>query len=640
MMRVDISIGPVQGFVTQSRRTRDLWGSSYLLAFLTAHAMRGAEKAGGKIVQPLVENDSLYLWVSGRGTGGPPRVGTVPNHFAVETDCDPRTVAVAAQESFDSTWEQVCNAVWDRYVSDTASLGSETKAIWERQVSAFWEFSWAAGPKDDHSLLARRKHWRNHRPPDEPGDKCTVMHDLQEISGYVRARDSRKQDMFWKSVRSRMGTLDLQDNERLCTVALVKRLFPRVAKDALGWNVDASSWPSTVYVAAVPWVRRVVNAVPDDAREYAERVGRAAKEDVFPMQRPPFEGLKTTSAGNFPKLDANYLHTDFMLDKRPCPLQDGEDEGTRRKLANMLDEIYKHEDEKGKLGPPSKFYALLLADGDRLGKLVSETGGDGVSQALSRFTGRVPEIVERHSGVTVYAGGDDVLAMLPVDDALACADALTLAYPESFDDASTRKKATLSASVVFAHARLPIRHALGEAHRLLDEVAKDGNGRSSLAAAVLKPGGTYCQWTTTWNRPTENGKASAVEQIERLRSDLARSDSRERLSSSLLYRIRDTLSMLCGWDRWEPGMWGEALKGVELRPFLRAEIYRSLDAQHGTDSGRSANGLTRHVCNLLEQSRNLETADACAVPLPAKVGVDGLLLARFLASPDDEGDSR
>ena len=40
--RLDISVGPVQGFVSQSRRTRDLWGSSYLLSFLSAHAMRGA----------------------------------------------------------------------------------------------------------------------------------------------------------------------------------------------------------------------------------------------------------------------------------------------------------------------------------------------------------------------------------------------------------------------------------------------------------------------------------------------------------------------------------------------------------------------------------------------------------------------
>ena len=39
---LDLSIGPVQSFVAQSRRTRDLWGSSYLLSYLAAHAMRGA----------------------------------------------------------------------------------------------------------------------------------------------------------------------------------------------------------------------------------------------------------------------------------------------------------------------------------------------------------------------------------------------------------------------------------------------------------------------------------------------------------------------------------------------------------------------------------------------------------------------
>lgn len=60
-MRLDISIGPVQGFVAQSRRTRDLWGSSYLLSFLAAHAMHGAQQAGGRIIRPVVGKDPLYL---------------------------------------------------------------------------------------------------------------------------------------------------------------------------------------------------------------------------------------------------------------------------------------------------------------------------------------------------------------------------------------------------------------------------------------------------------------------------------------------------------------------------------------------------------------------------------------------------
>ena len=78
--RLDISVGPVQGFVSQSRRTRDLWGSSFLLAFLAAHAMRGAERAGGRVVQPMVDDDPLYLWVGGTTEGIPP-----PDRFVTES---------------------------------------------------------------------------------------------------------------------------------------------------------------------------------------------------------------------------------------------------------------------------------------------------------------------------------------------------------------------------------------------------------------------------------------------------------------------------------------------------------------------------------------------------------------------------
>ena len=47
---------------------------------------------------------------------------------------------------------------------------------------------------------------------------------------------------------------------------------------------------------------------------------------------------------------------------------------------------------------------------------------------------------------------------------------------------------------------------LGEARRLLDEIAKDRNGRDSLAAAVVKPGGPYCDWATTWTTWTRGGR--------------------------------------------------------------------------------------------------------------------------------------
>ena len=482
--RLDISIGPVQGFVAQSRRTRDLWGSSYLLAFLSAHAMRGANEAGGKIIQPVVDNDRLYRWVSGQREGEPPRIGSVPNHFVVEVGGDARSVAHAGERSLNNAWVRVCRAVWEQFVEHVCPAGEGTEDIWNRQTDGFWEVMWTAGPSNAGSgLLARRKHWRTHRPPDEPGDKCTVMPELQELSGHLRAEG---RDRFWEWVRSRLGPLDLRDKERLCAIALVKRLFPKVAPAALGWEVDTSHWPSTVYVGAVPWIRRVKSVAPEEGRKYADAVRDNVPQNVLAERHPPFAGLNDSAAGDFSKLDANYFLRDWVQDKRRCPLADSAADGTRDELVRQLETLYDAEDEDGRLGPPPAFYALLLADGDRLGELVSVLDGQRVGEALAAFTGEVRRIVEDHYGVTVYAGGDDVLAMLPVLNALTCAEALSERYRNAFADTDARGDATLSAAVVFPHMRLPLNYALGEAHRLLDTVAKDDNGRNSLAAAVLK----------------------------------------------------------------------------------------------------------------------------------------------------------
>ena len=638
-MRLDMSIGPVQGFVAQSRRTRDLWGSSYLLSFLAAQAMHGVQQAGGRVTRPVVDNDPLYQWVSGVREGGAPPMGTLPNHFVLEADRDAPYVARAGIRALCDAWEQVCRAVWTQFVQHACPAGDGTEQIWSRQVGAFWEVMWTAGQTDD-GLLARRKHWRTHRLPDEPGDKCTVMHDLQELSGHVRAESrehAEKQDRFWNSVRQRLGPLDLRDNERLCAIALVKRMFPKVAARALGLDVDTSHWPSTVYVGAVPWIHRVLDAAPQQARQYGEMI-RGSARDVIAERRPPFQGLQVNAAGDFPKLDANYFHREFVESERLCPLDDSAESGTRDELSRQLEIIYRSKDGSDRqLGSPSTFYALLLADGDRLGRLVGELGGQSVGQALATFTAKVPELVQEHDGITIYAGGDDVLAMLPAPRALSCAASLSRCYKSAFADVAAAN-ATLSAAVTFAHVRLPLDSVITESHRLLDDVAKDANGRDSLAAGVMKRGGLHSLWVTTWMRRHADGASScASELLGDLAAQLSRSAPVPGLSSALIYRIRETLTMLCGWSRWKPGAWGDAPAGFDVRALLRAEVLRSLAGSSVADAETRADKLTDLVWKLLGPSRTTTGENGAQL---RELGVDALLLARFLADPGrEEGDS-
>ncbi|MCC6785231.1 MAG: type III-B CRISPR-associated protein Cas10/Cmr2 [Planctomycetes bacterium] len=629
--RLDLSIGPVQGFVAQSRRTRDLWGSSYLLSFLAAHAMVGAQRAGGTIVQPRVADDPLFHWASGQREGSAPAIGSLPNHFVVEVESDPKGVAGAAILAMRAAWDRVCEAVWVRFVAPAVS-GSATRGIWERQVQAFWELTWTAGDSAQHGLLARRKHWRSHRLPDEPGDKCSVMDELQELSGHVRAtsrpeRDA--QDEFWRRVGSGMGLLDLRDGERLCAIAFVKRMFPKVAEAALGWRLDTAHWPSTVYVGAVPWIRRATRAAPAEARAYGDAVRRHA-EGALAERQPNFDGLKGATTGEFSRLDANYFHSEFVTNERLCPLGASSD-GVREGLRQLLAKVH------AKVGAPPAFYGLLLADGDRLGKLIGTLGRESVGRALFKFTSDVPGVVRAHDGVTVYAGGDDVLAILPAARALPCSAALAESYAAAFRGADSREaRATLSAALVLAHARTPLSTVIAEAHRLLDDVAKEGNGRDSLAVAVRKRGGLHCQWVTAWTRMIDGKPVPAVDRLGELRSRFRSEVAEPGLSSGLLYRIRETIALLGGQDRWLPGAWSELPAALDVKSFLRAEVVRCLGEAGSTAQGGSPiDEWTELLVDLVSPARGAGYRGGAGC---REAGTDALLLAHFLAGSEYADD--
>ena len=123
-------------------------------------------------------------------------------------------------------------------------------------------------------------------------------------------------------------------------------------------------------------------------------------------------------------------------------------------------------------------------------------GKSDITKGLAGFSSQVDAAIRQHGGNTIYAGGDDVLALLPLEGAVLAALALRQAYRGALIP-----EATISAALVFAHFHVPLRHVLREAHRQLDDVAKDGNGRDSLAL-VLTQSGVTREWVSTWEART------------------------------------------------------------------------------------------------------------------------------------------
>jgi len=677
-VRLHFTLGPVQGFVGESRRTRDLWGSSFMLSYLVVHALAAVRARNGELVLPDVENDGLLAWIEGRGGELPPAVGSVPNRFtveftAVDGEDDQRLhrragdAACAGKAAVGKAWRSAAEAVRERFFpAAILGAGKESASIWNRQIEHFWDVAWiltSGEDLEDFSALDVRKNWRTKDYAPEAGDKCSIMTGWQELSGYVRSwpEEQKAQLAFWDRVMQQAGSnLDVQKGERLCAIAAVKRLYPRVAalktRAALQGGGDGAAladgqvnWPSTRYMASVPWLARVLGQHVRAADAFLEALD-AADVRCTDAER----NTKIASLAGFTHrlrfLDSNLYDRRSLSNSRVTGLDRRRSEAALAAAERLYREVG---------GPPSSYYALLLMDGDSMGKVLRVFGEEGKigapTRALGRFGRGVGEIVRGHNGVTVYAGGDDVLALLPLSNALGCALALEASYRDAFGEACDRlpagrredAPATISASLLFADAQLPLRFVLAEAHHLLDGVAKEANGRSSIAVALWKPSGMTARWATTWGHLRSAGGAGG-EGGEHALGRLGRylvagdgqgdgRDERALISSSLLYRLREQFSQLFDTTLDVPGAVGSlpAEGGGEfVGTLMTALLLQSQEVTGAADveACRTAVQRVREVC----QQRRHRPLLAHEAPPDRTFTFDALILARFLARDGQE----
>lgn len=548
------TLGPVQGFVAQARRTRDFWAGSFLLSWLSAVAMRAVIEQKGEIIFPKVSADYLD-WLENKGRDKPPQQGCVPNRFKgglakVSADFDPDLVTASIRQA----WQELAERVWQQ---DLAQCSSHTREIWDRQVKQFWEISWALSDNESESnLLDRRKNWRSYLPPEESGVKCMMMDGWQELSG-IATPNAKGLQTFWENLR-RTGKhgieTDLRENEYLCAIAFIKRRFSRCFAELVvpmpggwtlyGWKVN-SSVPSVAYMAAAPWLAQVLTHAPeaelrafhDAAKKLTQSYGEYDTR-LDCIDRALYQRDDAKLFCNSKSLDGNVFFESALDNKNIYP-----DQIQSKKVKQALKDLRQSVKDKN-LEPVSPFYAILLMDGDSLGSHMSEIGKqENISKGLENFTKGVQDIVEDHSGFLIYAGGDDVLALLPLEYALNCAKALRDHYLASFKNLPGPEiKTTLSGAIEYAHIRMPLGKVLSDAHDLLDDIAKERTGRDAIAVRVWKPGGQHLEWAMPWEKAIDQSSGEVI--IDRLARDFQKDQQETPFSNSFFFNIEERLAML------------------------------------------------------------------------------------------------
>lgn len=152
---------------------------------------------------------------------------------------------------------------------------------------------------------------------------------------------------------------------------------------------------------------------------------------------------------------------------------------------------------------PRPYYAVLIADGDSMGKyldhLKEEDGHRAFSRKLgSEFCDKVGDIVREEAGVLIYSGGDDVLALLPAKKAIGCAVRLRDQFAKVAGDALT-----LTVGIGVSHVMDDLQGAVNFA-RSMEGIGKKLEGKNALAVGIRPRGGSDLSVAIPWGEKPQD----------------------------------------------------------------------------------------------------------------------------------------
>lgn len=461
-----ISIGPVQEFIAAGRKTRDLWFGSMLLSAVS--------HAAAKELQGINGVDLIFPAPIALGS----QASIANKILAVVNQGTPKDLVDRARNAAKGPLKQD--------LEDIRKLGLPNIdwPLVEAQVEDFLEFYAAWVPHDPASyqqdrvaverLLAGRKAFRGFKVAHGRPGRLKSSLDPSRESVILPSSGAPGDEAARREAKQVRAQLKLKAGEQLDGISLIKR------------HAEPRRFVSISRIAIDPFIRRIKSDPSADPGlvKLTELAGKLTAS-------PAVESFEGKLGNGLVQYQAFPFDTQLFYD-------DGSHDTELTDAGHIQDAkaFYKQVHElKCQLSIPElpTYLAVLVADGDKMGEAIRALATPerhvGLSEALVGFAKAADEIVAAHQGALVYSGGDDVLAFLPLDRALACADSLRKRFEEIVQPAleqfapgaADKIRVSLSVGIAIGHYGEHLQNLLAWAHKAEQEAKRE---RNSLAVAL------------------------------------------------------------------------------------------------------------------------------------------------------------
>ncbi|BAU12540.1 hypothetical protein LEP3755_30700 [Leptolyngbya sp. NIES-3755] len=430
-----ITFAPIQGFIENSRKLRDLYGSSYLLSFLSWSVCHAAETQHFCIISPALTNVAQGL----------PNVILIKGKFEAET----------AQTAFNQAWRCVVETCrqWIETKLVTAPNGKHWHYHWQRDWSLWanyaWEFFCVHGQpgetltqvKDKLTEIKRSRNWTGINWTGESstlsGSDAIAYPELGRIADprrYNYHEQKVKVEQFYQQLSQKLGEAFIDPREELSIPELIKRMITH----------------GDVAQKVGDRLRQTLGESQPEQPDELDKLIRAIKEQLRPESFKELNRLKRKRDPYQPEYWTGWFQ--------------GDGDGAGNYLKTLDDQQ------------------------------VTE-----FSHEMRQWGCDLPKASLPGDSRIVYAGGDDFLGVLFAENyqlqAQKCLKFFTTFKPNVWD-VPRKKPINVSVGFVWAGPKVPQREVLQHC-REAEKIAKQ-QGRDRINFRILFNSGTYLEWACPW----------------------------------------------------------------------------------------------------------------------------------------------